>query len=161
MARVRSAAFALLLLLSLGLKLVVREHLKPTDDATLVGVLDARARAAGYATTIDRRPIGAVVTATKGDCVMQLRDGDGGAGFDRVFAEVARNVGRPLYLYRGALSATPPGLRKMLEAFGQHQLAAIGIATSRPAVIMVARRPACGAALPRLADLRVTMATGR
>jgi hypothetical protein len=158
---VRSAAFALLLLLSLGAKLIVREHLKPTDDATLVATLDARARAAGFATTIDHRPLGAVVTATKGECVMQLRDGDGGAGFDRVFAEVAHGVGRPLYLYRGTLSATPPGLRKTLEAFRQHQLAALGIATSRPAVIMVARRPACGSALPALADLRVTMAAGR
>ncbi|MDH7972397.1 hypothetical protein QH494_09405 [Sphingomonas sp. AR_OL41] len=161
MTNVRSAAFALLLLLSLGVKFVVRGHLKPTDDATLVATLDARARAAGFTTTIERRPIGAVVTATKGDCVMQLRDGDGGAGFDRVFAEVARDFGRPLYLYHGTLSPTPPGWRKTLEGFVQHQLAAIGIATARPAVIMVARRPACGTALPRLADLRVTMTTAR
>ncbi len=156
----RSTIFATLLLLSLGLKLFVREHLKPTADAALVSEIARRARAASFATIIDQRPLGGVVIATKGDCVMQLRDGDGGAGFDRVYAAVAHDVGPPHYLYRGVLSATPPGWRKTLEAFGQHQLAAIGIAVSRPAVIMVARRPACGTVLPALGDLRVTMVAG-
>jgi hypothetical protein len=154
---VRSIAFALLLLVSLGTKLMVGNRLRPSDDATLIGAMTVRLAADGYTVTTERRQIGAVVTATRGLCVMQLRDGDRGAEFGAAFAQIARTVGPPSYLYRGALSPTPPGLRRTLEALVQHQLGAIGVAISRPAVIMIARRSTCGATLPDLGDLHLTM----
>jgi hypothetical protein len=146
-----SAALALLLALSLTGKFLVGYEHGPNDNQRLANEVQRRLTAAGFATSIERRPNGFEVRGVRGSCRLMTRDGDTWPMMSVVFQQRARPYGPLQYVYRGIARMKPPRIRPTIDRVTRHILHAIGIDVARPALLAVAARPACGA-IERLFD---------
>lgn len=150
-----SAAFLLLLAITLGPKLWLTGRITMPNDVALAAQLAERLHRIGLSVAMVQRIQGMTVVGTAGACTIAMRGGDNAHAFAAIFENWARATGPLQYAYRGRLTSEPPALRSKAEALIQGQLAAMSIAMRRPAVIALARSSGCGAAMPDLRDIDI------
>ena len=155
--RARLILAAVLLLVTLGLKLRA-DVLVPADDApgALRQIGDNFARA-GYATTVEVAPR-MRVTASRGGCTVVLKLLDPhGTNYASV-AQLLAPSGRLAYARNGVWQAALPRAAPLLEYYFRRELARQRLATARDPVWLAAIGPGC--ATPpdaRLTDVPVRL----
>lgn len=140
-----SAAAALVLALSLGLKLAVQDVAVGEDrDAAVVALGTALGRG-GYAVS---RPAPAlpIVRARRGGCVLTARVLDPhGTYHDTELAKLPRGW-RVAYAWRGAWHASLPRFGPLGDYYRAREMVRAGLSAARAPVVMVSVQPGC--ALP-------------
>ncbi|MCW3846849.1 hypothetical protein OF829_06325 [Sphingomonas sp. LB-2] len=156
-ARVTSAWFAALLLVSLGAKIALTRVRQP-DDSRLAAALAQAFAEQGFTVRVEHRQMGDVIHAARGACRMMARSGEEAGSRLPAFVASARGYGPLRFAYRGAVREAPARLRQTIEAYLQRQLAVIRIETVRPAHIAFAQTPECAGLAPDLGHFEVVLA---
>lgn len=149
-------ALAALLPLTVAIKVAAARPSVGVDRALFAAKAEALLDRQGYATGLDDRPSGIVVSAARDGCRMTLREYQPGGIYAVVIADQARNVGTLHYAYRGALYGEPPKLRPLAEYYGRRALQRFGVTLERAPIVAVAASEGCDvASLPwqRLATM--------
>ncbi len=121
-------------------------------DQRLVDIL----RAQGFATAEQRRHVqSSIIVARRGACVLSVRNALQGAANEALFADEARAIGRVRYLYRGAVSASPPTLRLHLASTTAATLHALGLKPALHVPLALATSAGCSGDVFGLSDLQV------
>jgi hypothetical protein len=113
-------------------------------------------RGQGFSTTINHNKFqNSTVNGQRGDCHLSVRDAHEGAQIVATFARDARAIGPVRYLYRGAVSDTPPSVAAWLDRFGNKVYNRLGLQRRVPVPIALATSPGCGGQNFGLSDFRV------
>lgn len=138
-----SAAFAALLLVSLGAKAVLTAPAAEPDSRRFAGEAAAMLRARGFATHFEKRTFGVLVEGRRGDCRLAVGDYTPYGTFADRFDQLARPIGPLRFVYRGASHAQAPKLVPLLDFYMSRELRRVGLATLRHPIAAVAASPGC------------------
>jgi hypothetical protein len=138
---------AVLLVVTLGLKLVASAHSPAEDPAVAAGAVQRMLAQQGFASRvveIDRSPK-VYVAASRGECRIVAGDYPPHSTFRDVYAQLARDVGPVRFAYRGVLRDDEPKVFGLLDYFRWRELRRAGFAVVRRPIVAVAASPACRA----------------
>lgn len=147
---------ALVLALSLGLKLAVLDVAIVEDQPTALGDLKAALAAQGYAVSVPRPEI-PVVRAERGGCALTARVLDPHALYHDVELMKLPPGWTVAYGWRGEWQSANPRFWPLAEYYTARQLARFGIGTSHGPVIMVSNQPGCALPGGAAADIRLEL----
>jgi hypothetical protein len=150
-----SGTFLVLLLVTMGPKLVLGWQLGEADDHRLAASISERLSAGGFATRMAHFDQGEVVIARRDDCRLQVRNGDQARVLRSVFGEDAAGYGPLQYGYRSRWARSPASVRSVVERAVQNRLVILDVPIERPAVIALAEAGDCRGVTNQLDGLYV------
>jgi hypothetical protein len=153
---IASLAFAALLLASLAAKAMSSAPTPKPDPRRFAGAAVRALRADGFATALERRPLGILVHARRGECRLMAGDYTPYGTFAEVFAARSAALGPLRFVYRGQTHVSAPKLIPLLDFYLWREWRRLGLAAPRHPIVAYAASSGCDAASPdwsRLAAL--------
>ena len=138
-----SAAFGLLLLASLGGKLLANGPEPQPDQRLFAARAAALLRANGFATTSQARPLGILTHGRKPGCRIMVGDYTPYGTFADVFARHAAPIGPLRFAWRGTVHEEAPKLVPLGTFYLRREALRIGIAAPRSPIAAFAASPGC------------------
>jgi hypothetical protein len=138
-----SVALAVLIGVTLGLKLLAAGRAAEPDGGRLARDMAAALATRGFSTAVVPHHLFDYVVARKGDCALVAANALAAGYLRERFAEEVRGVGPVLYHYRGAPAAAFPRVIPVLSEHLQNWAYQVGIVAPRTPVIAIAASPAC------------------
>lgn len=134
---------AVLLLLTLGLKLFWTRDGPAPDNGLFVASVEANLRAQGYATTRVVRRFATLVEGRKGACRLLAGEYPPDGVFAEPLAVEGRAVGPFHYIWAGETFTQPPKFRPLVEFYLKRELGRLGFRPARRPILAVAAGPGC------------------
>lgn len=150
---------AVVLALSLGLKLAVLDVAIVEDQPAALGDLKAALGGQGYAVSVPRPEI-PVVRAERGGCALTARVLDPHALYRDVELLKLPRGWSVAYGWRGEWREANPRFWPLAEYYTARQLARFGVQTNHGPVIMVSNQPGCALPGGSAADIRLHLLRG-
>ena len=138
-----SLAFGLVLLASLGGKLLANRPAPEPDQQLFAARAGELLRANGFATTSEPRPLGILTHGRKAGCRIMIGDYTPYGTFADVFARHAAPIGPLRFAWRGTTYVEAPKLVPLATFYLRREALRIGIAAPRSPIAAFAASPGC------------------